>query len=169
MLSIALCLALAQDLEFERGQIESISAINLEQVLPLYEAHLIRLLGNDDGLVRDLAAEKLRSMGRAASAALAWGMRSKDPEIKSRATGLRDLLYLCPRCKGTGQCPACHGEGDKYIPRPDGKGWIFLRCPDNCNYYSHCIACGGSGDLRWRWDIDGTLIPANLFGTTNVK
>ncbi len=59
LFTIAVCWALARDLEFERIEVEWIAETrtvrNLNQVLPSETANLIRLLGNADYAARMLA------------------------------------------------------------------------------------------------------------------
>lgn len=152
MLTIAFALLLGRELEWERLQVDWIAETgtvkSLEDVLTTHEAELVRLLGDPRYAVRALARDELRRMGRDASLALAWGARLKDQEISSTSRLLRELLYVCRRCEGTGKCPCDHGKNHE------------LRCGDGCSWNGYCVVCEGSGDVRWemKWEPDAWMV-----------
>lgn len=127
----------ARDLEFERITVAWIASTtrvpSLESVIPRHHAELVRLLGDPRHLVRELAADRLAGMGHAASTALAWGMRVRDPEIVRASMRLRDRLYWCPACNGSGKC------SDRRVV---GNGEVYSRSYP-------CHTCQGSGDIRY--------------------
>lgn len=180
LLTIAAAWSLAQSLELERIEVEFQAAartvINLEEVIPREQAELVRLLGlaapgMEPGLqhrIRQLARAELARQGTAASLALAWGEHHRDREIALACWALRQRLYLCGHCGGSGVCPACHGGETPDAPIEDDDGGSFVPahggCPEHCERvtgpystrWRKCVACNGTGDVRcrWKWDAD---------------
>ncbi len=161
------------DLEFERAQIDWMADAkvvrDLDQVLDRDHASLIRLLGDDRSVVRQLAADELSRRGQSANAALCWGLRSNNATIRDESARVRRRLFLCQACGGTGECAAC-----EYLP------YRFSNpspCPDRCGWFGLCVWCGLGdtrfrGTMKWSDELQSTvvmLVPEPFFKPKEVK
>ncbi len=149
-------LILARDLQFEEIQVDTVISMchvdSFQDVLPDRDAWLVRLLGDERYVVRDLAGAELARRGRAASVALAWGCREKNTWISGPARRLRDAMFACPACEASRRCDACRWW-------PPG-----FECPAGCGVDpGPCFACDGTGDLRFKYSLNWMIVPRDVF------
>ena len=109
---------------------------DLNQVLPARDATLIRLLAEDKGEYRQFAQELLIERSDSAFDTLCWGTHYKPSlEVRETCKRLRNRLYICRDCSGTGLCPQCRGKEEI-----------------SCNFCDrdlrHCKTCRGEPNLK---------------------
>lgn len=168
MIAVPLVLALlgadrasARALVWEQMAVDWIASTgtvhDLEDVLPRRQALLVRALGCEHSGCRELARDELVRQGEAAWTAIAWGLRSRDPEVRSACRKLAARLFACSRCAGTGEVDE---ETGTLAKRPHSRTRYWITCPD----------CKGTGDLRYRTrrvkvgdDFETILIPVDFF------
>jgi hypothetical protein len=125
---------------------------NLDQVLPVRQAYLIRRLGDGHRDCRDVAEAQLQLLGDDALRASAWGMMMRDPEVSMRSRRLYNRFLRCPRCEGDGMCHACNGQSN--IQKP---------CPRNCGVEFYCTYCKGSKSVRYTKNFLGDFVEIDYF------
>ncbi len=91
-----------------------------EPATPADMAKLVKLLGDDKYSVREKATRDLRKLGTAARAALEQGVKSKDPEIRERASRLLRAIIWKLSPKLAGRLGDFSERFAKYVEAPEG-------------------------------------------------
>ena len=105
-----------RDLEFARANEDFVIRIRGTAPPAKFDS-LITLLGDPCHRCRERATAELFEESRADSRWIFWGMRHRDPEVRTRATSILRRLNPCKACRGTGistynpdySCYECHG------------------------------------------------------------
>ena len=132
----------------ERFVKDAVHPTDLEQVLPVRSALILRALGSPVYDTRRLAWLDLVNLDRDDQVrTLLWGEMLKDQHVRFFCTDRLDDVYRCVDCRGDGICWACRGSGLD----PFTKEQCMVGSSLNAMYHSvdrpHlCYTCMGTGN-----------------------